>query len=444
MAGPARLSFGALLSVGALWASPVALAQGLPPVPQHADAAHLGVASCASSACHGASSPAPGGVVLQNEYSTWQREDAHAGAYNLLLNEDSQRIAQKLGLEAAHTADICLDCHADNVPEAQRGQRFQISDGVGCEACHGGAEDWLQLHTVNDNATSHARNVKAGLYPTDDPRARGDLCLSCHLGDETKFVTHRIMGAGHPRLSFELDTFTAIEPAHFVVDDDYRERKDAPGGVRTWAVGQAKTLENTLELVTDSQYGRAGLFPELSFFDCHACHKPMSAGTWRYRGSTGLGPGVVRFNDASLIMTRVIASVIAPSLAEQLRSQGLALHRATAGSGADFRSAAGQLRQTASRAVDAFAGHQFSEGELRRVLDALVAEGERGGYVDYVAAEQTTMAIGTIATAMREAGLLDQATFERYEQVMNEMYAAVEDDERYRPGAHLGALRKLQ
>jgi hypothetical protein len=28
--------------------------------------------------------------------------------------------------------------------------------------------------------------------------------------------------------------------------------------------------------------------------------------------------------------------------------------------------------------------------------------------------------------------------------VMNEMYAAVEDDERYRPNAHLSALRKLQ
>jgi hypothetical protein len=419
-------------------------AQGLPPVPQHGDATHLGVASCASSACHGASSPAPGGVVLQNEYSTWQRQDAHSGAYALLLNEDSKLIARKLGIEAAHEADMCLDCHADNVPEERRGPKFQVDDGIGCEACHGGAENWLQLHTVNDNATSHGRNVDAGLYPTDDPEARAKVCLSCHLGDETQFVTHRIMGAGHPRLSFELDTFTAIEPAHYLVDADYRERKDVSGGVQTWAVGQAMTLASTLELVTDSKWGRAGLFPELSFFDCHACHKPMSAGNWRYRGSAGLGPGVVRFNDASLIMTRVIADTIAPSLGEQLRSQGRALHRATAGSAADFRSAAGQLLQTARRAVDTFGSHDFSEAELKKLIGALVEAGENGEYSDYVAAEQTTMAIGTIATAMRDAGYLDEASFGRYEAAMDEMYAVVEDDERYRPSAHLTALRKLR
>lgn len=444
MAGPARQKLGTIVLLGLGLAGQGAFAQGMPPVPQQGDAVHLGVASCASSACHGASSPAPGGVVLQNEYSTWQRQDPHAGAYGLLLNEDSQRMARKLGIEAAHEADVCLDCHTDNVPEERRGEKFQIDDGIGCEACHGGAEDWLQLHTVNDNAVSHQRNIDAGLYPTADPETRAEVCLSCHLGDETKFVTHRIMGAGHPRLSFELDTFTAIEPAHFVVDADYRERKGASSGVQTWAVGQAKTLANTLELVTDSKWGRVGLFPELSFFDCHACHKPMSAGSWGYRSSAGLGPGVVRFNDASLIMTRIIANVVAPSLGEQLQSQGRALHRATAGSAADFRAAAAALRQTAGRAVDAFGNHQFSEAELRRLITALIEQGERGEYRDYVAAEQTTMAIGTIATAMRDAGYVDQATFNRYESAMDEMYASVEDDERYRPSTHINALQKLK
>ena len=425
------------LAAGPVWG------QGMPPVPQHADAVHLGVATCASSTCHGAASPPPGGVVLQNEYTTWQTQDKHAGAYQLLFNEDSQRIARNLGLADAHTADVCLDCHADNVPPERRGERFQLTDGIGCEACHGGAENWLQQHTVSDNATSHARNVRAGLYPTDEPEARAELCLSCHLGDETKFVTHRIMGAGHPRLAFELDTFTAIEPAHFVVDQDYEERKDASSGVNVWAVGQAMALAQTLDLVTSSRYGRSGLFPELSFFDCHSCHKPMSAGTWRERSSLGLGPGVVRFNDANLIMTRVIARVVAPGLAEQLASQGRALHRATRASEAEFDQAARTLSQTVQRTADTFAAHEFAERDLRQLLDALIAEGERGEYIDYVAAEQTTMAIGTILTGMRERGVIDEAGFARYEQVMNDLYAAVEDDERYRPRAHLGALREL-
>ena len=54
-----------------------------------------------------------------------------------------------LGLPNAHEADLCLDCHADNVPTAMRGPEFDITDGVGCEACHGGSETWAALHTVD-------------------------------------------------------------------------------------------------------------------------------------------------------------------------------------------------------------------------------------------------------------------------------------------------------
>ena len=85
-------------------------------------------------------------------------------------------------------------------------------------------------------------NLAAGLYPTEQPVARAEKCLSCHFGDDKKFVTHQIMGAGHPRMSFELDTFTAVEPAHFVIDKSYIERKGPVNDVRVWAVGQAVAL----------------------------------------------------------------------------------------------------------------------------------------------------------------------------------------------------------
>ena len=69
--------------------------------------------------------------------------DRHSKAYKTLLNEESRTIARKLGLKNAHTADICLDCHADNVPKDKRGPEFFISDGVGCETCHGGGENYI-------------------------------------------------------------------------------------------------------------------------------------------------------------------------------------------------------------------------------------------------------------------------------------------------------------
>ena len=213
-------------------------------LPQYDGKVHEGVASCASSVCHGATIERSGTNVLQNAYVTWTRYDKHAGAYNVLLNEQSKRIARNLGLPNAHEADLCLDCHADNVPEELRGADFDITDGVGCEACHGGSEDWIARHTAPE--ATHADNIAHGLFATDDLTARTDLCLSCHLGTEDKFATHRIMGAGHPRLSFELSTFTELEPPHWARDADYAQRKGLETAVTTWTTGLLASARHAL------------------------------------------------------------------------------------------------------------------------------------------------------------------------------------------------------
>ena len=201
-----------------------------------APAKALGVVTCSGSTCHGAAKPLSESKVMQNEFITWHREDRHARAYRSLLGEQGQKIAKNLGLESAANAPECLSCHTNLVPAAQRGKRYNVADGVACEACHGPASKWLGMHVTGE--ASRADNLKVGMYPTEEPVARAKLCLSCHLGNDSKFATHRIMGAGHPRIGFELDTFTHIQPAHYRVDADYRSRKQVYGGMQVWAVGQ--------------------------------------------------------------------------------------------------------------------------------------------------------------------------------------------------------------
>ena len=62
------------------------------------------------------------------------------------------------------------------------------------------------------------------------------------------------MAAGHPRLTFELDTFndlwrTAGRQPHYRADADYRERKDIDGHIYTWAAGVLAESRQRLELV---------------------------------------------------------------------------------------------------------------------------------------------------------------------------------------------------
>jgi hypothetical protein len=198
----------AIMCAGGCWIGAAGPAAAQPPGD---DGVHLGVASCAGNNCHGAVEPFKTARVAQNEYLIWAQKDKHSKAFAVLREERGRRIAQNLGLADAESAEVCLACHADNVSPTRRGREFKLADGVGCESCHGGAAGWLGTHL---SGIGHAANLAAGMYPTEQPLARAERCLGCHLGDDRRFVTHQIMGAGHPRLGFELDTYTLIQPAH--------------------------------------------------------------------------------------------------------------------------------------------------------------------------------------------------------------------------------------
>ncbi|MTV37665.1 multiheme c-type cytochrome [Duganella radicis] len=385
-----------------------------PVLPNASPHQSVGTVNCASSTCHGAVAPWTGSNVQQNEYTTWSRLDKHAKAYAVLLNAQSRSIAAKLGLKnGAENAPECLDCHAHNPPPAQRGERHMLSDGVGCEACHGPADKWIRSHTAP--GATHADNVAKGMYPTEKPVEQAKLCLSCHVGDNSRFVSHRIMGAGHPRLSFELDTFAQLAPAHYKIDDDWHKRKGDYDSVRLWAIGQALASRNQLDALADPKRGRDGLFPELALFDCHACHHPMSERKWTPR--LGVGPGRMRLNDSNLLMLRAIVRATDPAGANAFSAQVAQLHQAvagntasgTAGRSADPLALASALSATIQRYIDKLEQQRFTPLMQRAVLLGLIDEARRQQFSDYAGAEQAYMAISSLSSSLAKQGALGGA-----------------------------------
>ncbi|MCB1646516.1 MAG: hypothetical protein KDI36_13740 [Pseudomonadales bacterium] len=387
-------------------------------LPQYDDNQHLGVASCASGVCHGSVRERTGTAILQNEYVVWSRQDRHRVAYQTLLTDESRRIARNLGLENAHQADICLDCHADNA--ANRSARFQLDDGVGCEACHGGAEQYVSTHV--DDANSRADNIAAGLYPLDNPVKRAELCLSCHLGTKDKMATHKIMGAGHPRLAFELDTFGVLQPAHYVVDEDYRQRKWSGDSMQVWLIGQTRSAMQTLSLI-EQRLDTGKRFPELALFDCHACHHPMSDQRWQAGSGTGQAPGAVRLNDANFVMLLTMVQVLMPGEAQALHQQMKALHNAVA-SGGSVMSAVAALRQSVTR-IETEAPARLNIRSANDLLNGIVAAGREGRYRDYVAAEQAVMAVDMLLSRTKRR--------DDHQSWLDEVYDAVSDEDAFEP-----------
>lgn len=408
---------------------------------------HLGVASCAGSTCHGRQ-VADGAVVRQDELLRWQEDSstsgAHSRAFRTLGTARSAAIARNLGLASAETAPMCLGCHSDNA--SATGPKHQLSDGVGCESCHGGSSGWISSHYAV--GASHERNVAQGLTPLSDPKSRASNCLDCHFGSSKpgQFVSHRIMAAGHPRVTFELDLFTGLQ-AHHNEDADYVRRKGKRDPVQDWAVGQAMALDRALSLWSDAGLGQEGIFPEYYFFDCHSCHRRISDDP-SFRSAAVANPGrpiprgMAPFSDGNMIMLSAAARRTSPALAQRFDADSKAFHAALASDRPKALKAAARLRSTTNALLAAFGGKRFSSGDIKALVASISDAAMRPRYTDYDGSTQAVMAVDTLLNALVNNGSVSAGQAASIRAEINRAYAAVKDPYGYQPAAFRSALSR--
>jgi hypothetical protein len=410
----------------------------------HSTALHQGVASCGGTTCHGRQE-ATGPRVRQNELLTWQDPSsvagAHSRAWSVLKEARGRAIGQRLGIADVSASKECIACHGDPAPN--RGSLFRQADGVGCEACHGGAEKWLASHAAVGN--SHADNVAKGMWAINKPSVRAGVCLDCHFGSDKpgQFVTHRIMAAGHPRVAFEMDLFTALQ-SHHDEDKDYAERKGIPGGVKIWSVGQAQAVKRALSLLPTRS---AGSFPEFYFYDCRSCHRtfsddPMVPIVARTNPGRPISPGQPVWNDENLIMLAAAAKVAAPALGQRLNADSRAFHASFAGDRADVMKSAAALARTSDALSVAFENASFSREQNFAMLDEVLV-GNAGAVTDYQGGAQAVMAADTLITALINAGHVDRAAALALRPDLDRAYALARDANRWQPAAFRDAMAAI-
>ncbi len=393
-------------------------------LPEYSQDKHMGVATCSSGVCHGQSAESTKDNVRMNEYRTWLAEDDHARAYKTLLKPASKRMARKLGLPSAHTAKICLDCHADNVPKEKRGKRFQISDGVSCEACHGGSERWLSDH--KEEGATHATNMKIGLYPSEKPRDRAKLCLSCHLGTKDKFATHRIMGAGHPRLSFELESYTQNQPAHYAIDADYEKRKGSIRSVNMWLTGLIYKASSQMELLQSNQFRQHGLFPELAFYECQSCHRAMSPSRWPIEPlSNNVATGTVRLDDATMVILTSVLDAIGNANSSELKKAIKQLHKSSTKNKELVVKSAKSMKVILDKIAKSLIETKYSAAQKKLMRKQLLSDGAKNKFRDYTSAEQIIYAVDTLSIDLKDE--------QRYVKQIDKLYETLDYEDKYYP-----------
>jgi len=405
-----------------------------------------GVASCAGSTCHGRPE-GNGAVVRQDELMHWQdpasQGGAHARAWAALASPRGSRIAAALGLGPATAAPACLGCHSTDAPAAQRGARFQLSDGVGCESCHGAASGWIASHYAVRG--THADNVAHGMIALDRPTVRAGVCLDCHYGANRPghFVTHAMMAAGHPRIAFEIDLFSALQQ-HWNEDADYLARKGRTDHLRLWLAGQAEAVRRSTALYAVPALRMPGGFPEFTFFDCHSCHRTIDDDPTRLKPiepnpARPITYGAPPFNDENMIVLSAAAHVLVPGAAGGFDDAARGFHAAVS-RGSGIEAAAARLNAAAAGLGAAIDRSPARPDAAFEVIAAVGGGATAARFTDYTGAVQAVMTVDTLLGSLVSEGRVTVGAAAGIRAQLNRAYAAVKTPNGYAAPAFRAAL----
>ena len=383
---------------------------------------YMGVGSCAAVQCHGSlrELTTSKAGVRQTEHPHWLFKEKHAKAYEVLLKDRSLVMAKNLNMaEPPAQSERCLVCHAMYAPREARGPKFQLEDGVSCEACHGPAGVWLENHIDR----KYEDLLKEGMYNTRDLAKRAEKCVQCHVGDETRNVDHELIAAGHPDLVFELDTYTAILPPHWRISQD-------EGGGKDWAVGQAVALRESLKrLARRTQQPAAPAWPEFAEFECFACHhevknvkstyyrrgpdrrlQPVAEWpvSWREaRGYPGVA-GIPPWNPARYFIFRQFVQVAAPesrnTLEQELNNINTLMAKVGANDPAQIAAAATRAAQTVDALLAKVMAQKMESQFAGTLLRNIASDSTAIAGAGFRVAEQAFMAVQTFVPVAQKNG----------------------------------------
>lgn len=372
---------------------------------------YTGVGSCSASNCHGTTQPPQKPGDPDNTYTIWASKDKHSKAYESLSNKESIKIAKKLGIAKAETDKKCLSCHAlalskdQLVPKA----KYDIADGNQCEQCHGPAEKWLEGHDKSKEFP-HEKSVNLGMYDTQNILLRAEKCISCHLA-----IDHEMVAAGHPDLTFELDTFSAPSKEF----QPHWKDKGTWFGPQAWITGQAVALRDALKQLAKRA---SGSVPDKVVTD-----------SWRQ----ALGFYSVLRHGASQISSDGLKAL------DQEISALAGLMSKPGENRSKIAASATQAAKVAERLAPQISVKEFNQQLTFAVMKNIVGDSERISAAGFRAAEQAALALDRLYVAYARA--VKPADAKAVKGAIGKLFDALpEDPAKYDPKAFAAEMQKAQ
>ncbi len=141
-----------------------------PATAQDGEHAYVGAKRCMP--CH--MSPAKGA-----QYKQWMGTK-HAEAYKTLAADEAKKYSDN-----PQEDPECLRCHVTGyeTPDELKTDKYDITEGVGCESCHGPGGDYWKMNIMKEIAAGKADAEEYGLAVDPDP----ENCKQCHNEESPTF-----------------------------------------------------------------------------------------------------------------------------------------------------------------------------------------------------------------------------------------------------------------
>ena len=135
-------------------------------------------------------------------YESWE-SSRHAKVYDLLKPGARGKEKKEAGLkpDVDYRADkSCVGCHITGSVDGMKPVVTKEMEGVGCEDCHGPAENWLELHSKKDLKKRKRKLRHAGMI---QPFRGKTVCSLCHdnINNPYKFRNSGVKDWTDPKLA---------------------------------------------------------------------------------------------------------------------------------------------------------------------------------------------------------------------------------------------------
>lgn len=118
---------------------------------------------------------------IGDQMTPW-KSSKHSGAYTVLFSTKAIDFNKTNGLASPEKEEKCLKCHSTEymMKGTPKGQFFNITEGVGCESCHGAGSEYSSAEIMKEESSF----IRSGGVKGDEK-----TCLKCHNAKGNKEKT---------------------------------------------------------------------------------------------------------------------------------------------------------------------------------------------------------------------------------------------------------------